>query len=133
MPPSNQYIHSITEPWGCNVQEPTSATATHVQDVKTNADSGLSFNTLMDRAKAAPQDQHTYIESGEVRVHPSLIVDFQARVTWVLGGGFCGVRVTREALLSCGVARRRCLLADLGVGGACGMCCMCWSGPVILM
>ena len=49
------------------LQEPTAATATHLSDVKSNADSGLTFNTLMDRAKAAPADAHTYMDSGEVR------------------------------------------------------------------
>ena len=38
----------------------------HLQDVKSNGDTGLTFNTLMDRAKAAPQDQHVYMDSGEV-------------------------------------------------------------------
>ena len=48
------------------MQEPTSATVAHMQDVKSNGDTGLTFNTLMDRAKAAPQDQHMYMDSGEV-------------------------------------------------------------------
>ena len=49
------------------MQEPTSATVAHLQDVKSNGDTGLTFNALMDRAKAAPQDQHVYMDSGEVR------------------------------------------------------------------
>ena len=48
------------------MQEPTSATVAHLQDVKSNGDTGLTFNALMDRAKAVPQDQHAYMDSGEV-------------------------------------------------------------------
>ena len=50
------------------LQEPTAATATHLNDVKSNGDSGLTFNALMDRAKAAPADAHAYMDSGEVRL-----------------------------------------------------------------
>ena len=45
----------------------------HLQDVKSNGDTGLTFNTLMDRAKAAPQDQHVYMDSGEVRGRKQLL------------------------------------------------------------